>query len=101
MEVTPGDHFICPEEHPDILAKTLVPNPRVAGAFNAVPDLALREEAKKKAVDQDDAFEVVFPKNKAEIERILRVRPREGRNWWQGVPIEDLVRENQERGVNA
>ena len=99
VEVKPGDVFVCPEEYPDLLAKTLVPNPRMPGAFNSVADILLRAEARGKAESDGNAFQVVFPKDKTKIECILRMRPREGRNWWPGVPLSDLVHENAERGV--
>lgn len=99
VEVKPGDVFACPEEYPDLLAKTLVPNPRVKGALNSVPDIQLREDAMKQAEADGNVYQVVFPQDKAEIERVLRVRPRAGRNWWQGVPMRELIDENKERGV--
>ena len=99
MEVKPGDVFICPEEHPNIMAITLVPNPRMPGAFNSVADTALRTEARQAAIGAGEAYEVIFPAEKAEIERVLRVRPRAARNWWAGVPLSDLIAENIERGV--
>jgi hypothetical protein len=99
MEVKPGDIFVCPEEHPNILATALVPNPRINGAFNSVADLVLRAETRQAAIAAGEAYEVIFPEEKAEIERILRVRTRDGRNWWQGVPLTDLIAENIERGV--
>lgn len=99
MEVKPGDVFICPEEHPNIMAITLVPNPRLPGAFNSVADTALRTEARQAAIGAGEAYEVIFPAEKAEIERVLRVRPRAARNWWTGVPLSDLIAENIERGV--
>ena len=100
-EVTDDNVFVCPEEYPDILAKTLLPNPRMAGAFNSVPDIILREETKEKAIAEGNAYQVEMPakKIKTEIERILRARPREGRNWQPGVPLEDMIEENKERGV--
>ena len=100
-EVSPGDVFVCPEEYPDVLAKTLVPNPRMAGAFNSVPDAVLREETRQKAIADGNTWQVVFPakKNKTEIERVLRARPRDGRNWQPGTTLEELIEENKERGV--
>ncbi len=99
MEVHPGEPVICAEEHPDILAKTLVPNPRVHGAFNSVPDEPLREEARRKAIEAGDAYEVIFPRDHEKIEQVLRLRPVAARNWWPGVKLQDLKRENVERGV--
>lgn len=100
LEVKPGDIFVCPEEYPNILATALVPNPRISGAFNSVADLVLRSETRQAAIEAGEAYEVIFPEDKAEIERILRVRTRDGRNWWQGVPLTDLIAENIERGVS-
>lgn len=99
LEVKPGDVFICPEEHPNILATTLMPNPRMEGAFNSVADTVLRTEARQAAITAGESYEVIFPAEKAEIERVLRVRPRAARNWFAGIPLSDLLAENIERGV--
>lgn len=98
LQVKPGDLFICPEEHPDLLAMTYMPNPRKAGAFDMVPDEAKREEARQTALRQGAAYEIIFPAEKAQIEAALRPRPIAARNW-HGESVADLLAENQERGI--
>lgn len=45
---------------------------------------------------------VVFPANRAEIERVLLKRPDpETRNWLVGETVADLERENREHGIGA
>lgn len=99
MEVVPGVPFVCPQEHSNLLATTLVPNPRVKGAFNSIPDLVLREETRRSAVEAGSAFEVVFPPEKKEIERLLRLRPIPNRNWTDAT-LDELRRGNAERGLS-
>lgn len=99
MEVTVGEPFICPEEHPDILATAFSPNPRMAGTFISVPDTVLREQARQAAIAAGEAYEVIFPREKKQIETLLRSRPRGARNWFQGVTLDEMTAENQARGV--
>lgn len=93
--VTPGVPLVCPGEYPGLLAKTLVPNPHRQGAFNAVADDYVREQARRSALSAGDAYEVIFPAEKDTIERVLRERPRHGRNWFPGVTVAELVEENE------
>ena len=97
--VQPGDVFVCSEEYSDMLAKTLVPNPRIPGAFNSVPDHVLREQAKQQAIAAGNAYEVVFPANKVRIEGELRKRPAHARNWDPATTLEELQDENNRNGV--
>lgn len=99
MEILPGALFVCPEENPDLLATTLIPNPRMQGAFISVPDLLLREETHRAAVAAGSAFEVVFPPEKEEIERLLRRRSLPNRNWIDGT-LDELRRGNAEQGLS-
>lgn len=99
MGVKLGDLFVCPEEYPNIMAMTLVPNLRMKGAFNSVPDMVLREEERKRAAADGNAHELIFPDNKGEIESLLRMRPVTARNWWPEISADDLRRENIEQGV--
>lgn len=93
--VESGDVFICPNDYPNILAITLMPNPRVPGAFNPIPDEPLRMETHQAALSAGDWYEVIFPEAKAEIERVLRVRPVHARNWIAGVELSELQNENK------
>jgi hypothetical protein len=99
MTVVPGEVFICPEENPDILATTFAPNPNMPRTFNSVPDTVAREKARQAAIQMDAAYEVIFPVEKAQIERMLRMRPRGARNWFPGVTLTELQIENQVQGV--
>lgn len=90
-----GEPFICPNDYPNLLATTLMPNPRVPGAFNPVPDLPLQEETRQAVLKTGDYYEVIFPAEKSEIERILRARPVHARNWFNGVTLEELQNENE------
>lgn len=90
-----GDIFICPVDYPNLHATTLMPNPRVPGAFNPVPDLPLREETRQKAIADGAAQEIIFPENWKEIENALRVRPVSARNWQPGTTLEELQEETE------
>lgn len=94
-QVKPGDVFICPADYPDLYAHTLIPNPRVKGAFNSVPDRPLREETRLQAISQGAAHEIVFPDDWQEIENILRGRPVYARNWKPGTTLVELRLENE------
>lgn len=95
-EINPGDIFVCPEEYPNLLAVTFIPNPRVKGAFNPVPDKALRKETFEAAVKEGDGYEVIFPREWKEIEALLSARPKAARNWFPSVTIADIEAENAE-----
>lgn len=95
MEVKKGDVFICSEEYPNIMATALVPNPRIKGAFNSVPDSVLREETKNQVIADGNAYQVEFPLDAVEIETVLRARPRHARNWSKETTIEELKSENE------
>lgn len=86
-----GGVFICPVDYPDLYATTLVPNPRVKGAFNSVPDQPLREETRQRAIDEGAAQTVIFPENWKEIENDLRTKPVHERNWHPVVAHERMV----------
>lgn len=96
-EVHPGDAFVCSHDYPDLRAITLIPNPRVKGAFNIIPDAPLREETRARAIADGAAHEVIFPDDWKEIEDVLRLRPVYARNWQPGVTLEELRRENERK----
>jgi len=99
MLVTPGDVFICPEEHPDILASAFSPHPTLPGAFTSIADPAKRQAARQAAIEAGAVYEVIFPDEKTQIERALRVRPRGARNWFPGVTLVEIESENVVQGV--
>jgi hypothetical protein len=92
--------FVCPEEYPATHANMLIPHPRQKGAFLSAPDKETRKQARQTAIDIGDAYEIVFPAEKTEIERLLRYRPRAARNWYPGVSVEELKTENERMGVH-
>lgn len=96
LQVKPGDLFVCPEEHPNLLAVTFIPNLRVKGAFNPIPDEALRKETFEQAVERGEGYEVIFPREWTSIEAALAGRPRAARNWFPGITIESIRAENEE-----
>ncbi len=96
-QVKPGDVFVCPTEHPNMLAMMFIPNPRKAGALNQVPDEELRKQTLQAALAAGDAFEVVFPAEKEAIEAVLRPRLPAFRNWVPGETLQALQQENAER----
>ncbi len=98
-EVGFGDVFVCPEEHPNLLATALIPHKKMKGAFVSVADEQLRAEAKKSAVDAGDCYEVEFPDDKVVIERVCRKRPVAARNWTPDILLAQLIEENTLRGV--
>ncbi len=98
--VKPGAVFVCPVDYPDLYATTLMPNPRVKGAFNSIADQPLREETHLKAIADGAAQEIVFPENWKEIENALRSRPVHARNWQPGTTLEELQAET-ERLIHA
>lgn len=98
VQVKPGDLFICPEEHEDLMAMTYIPNPNKAGAFNMVPDEAMRAKARAEAIRLGAALEVTFPAEAKAIEDALRPRPLGARNWL-GERVEEILAENAARGV--
>lgn len=99
--VKAGDVFICPNDYPDLMATTLMPNPRVKGAFDPIPDQPLREETRQRAIEKGVAYQVVFPAEKSEIEHILRARPVHARNWSPGSTLAELRNENERMMSNA
>ena len=90
-----GDVFICPEDYPDLHATTLMPNPRIKGAFNIIPDTPLREETRARAIADGAAHEVLFPDDWKEIEAVLRLRPVHARNWQPGTTLAELKSVNE------
>jgi hypothetical protein len=99
MVVVPGDVFICPEEYPDILATAFAPHPSMPGKFSSVTDDAMRQTARQTAIEAGMAYEIIFPAEKEQIERELRMRPRRARNWFPGVTLAEMQIENEAQGV--
>lgn len=97
--VKPGDVFICPEEYPDLMARMLVPHSTKKGAFLSVSDEDARKTAREIALREGDYYEIEFPENKSDIERILRNRPVSARNWNIETTAEELRAENFAHGV--
>lgn len=100
-QVEPGAVFTCPGDYPDLYATTLMPNPRMAGAFNSVPDMQLREETRQKAIAEGNAHQIIFPENWKEIENELRKRPVYARNWQPGTTLAELQSETERMLIHA
>lgn len=91
--------FICAEEYPDILATMNTPHPRRKRAFITVADEETRKEARQTALEAGAAYEVIFPADKKTIDAALFKRPISARNWEPSHTLDDLLRENAERGL--
>ena len=70
--VKPGEEFICYSCYPNALTN------------------------KKKALKR---YEVVFPKIKLEIDKIMSKRDMQNRNWYPGETLKELRKENADNGV--
>lgn len=70
--VEPGKPFICFSCEP-----AAVRNPRLA----------------------NNPRDVIFPKNKADIEQVMANRPEQYRNWFPGESLAALQKENAEHGI--
>ena len=99
--VKPGDVFICPIDYPNLYATALMPNPRVPGAFNQVPDQPLREETRQKAIAEGAAQEIIFPQDWQAIESELRRRPVHARNWQPGTTLQEIKEANEKMVTHA
>jgi hypothetical protein len=85
--------YICPCEYP----KAIAYNRRIVGGIVApMLDLGAYKTAKVMASEHDEVFEVVFPENRADIEKVLHERPVQYRSWYPGETIEMLEAENVE-----
>lgn len=94
--VRPGEGFICSRCHPGIYATMPI---QIKGTMTNVPDLAMRQSARRQAESSGQVYEVVFPADKSRIEEVTRLRQLENANWIPGMTMDDLLRENAEHGV--
>jgi hypothetical protein len=94
VEGMPG---VCSRCHPGILATLPVV---VDGNPTTIPDLAARAGTRRKAASLGEAYEVVFPVDREQIMEVLMRRPEASqRAWWPAFTVDDLRRENAERGI--
>lgn len=81
--VIPGSPFICTAEHPLVR--------RGGGDQKAQAILA--------AIAMNQAYEVIFPEDKALIEKLNSKRKEQNRNWKPGESVKDLVAENLDHEI--
>lgn len=92
-----ADTFVCSCCNPDVMAFAY--RLREDGLYDRVPDPAVRAEARLQAAAIGQIFEVEFPEDKQEIEKILRKRPIQNMNWSPGETLEQLRKENIQHGL--
>lgn len=98
--VSPGDKFICGNEFPNkhaYLYKRIKTNK--GDRYRRVADIAKRKRAEADAVALGKRYAITWPKEKDEIEQVLRMRPVENMNWEPGETLADLRQENEEHGI--
>ncbi len=93
-----ADTFVCSFCNPGVLAFAYQLRPD--GLYDRVPDPAKRAEARMQAAAIGQVFLVEFPKEKQEIEKILRQRPLHNMNWRPGKSLAQLRKENVEHGLD-
>lgn len=103
-DVKPGDEFLCgtefPHKHATLFQKIQVQHgKKLADRYAKVPDAIAREQAWARGIVLGRVYKVVFPRNKKDIERVLRMRPVKNQNWSPGETLADLQRENKEHGI--
>lgn len=91
-----GKPGICSRCYPGIHAMMQA---NYEGRLVQVPDLSARARAYAEAEKRGEIYEVVFPRNEEKIMALLRKRPRKNMNWWPGISLKELQRENIEHGV--
>lgn len=95
-QVEPGRPMVCGKCYPGIRAQKLIEYQR---HMVIVDDTERQNKAFQQALAAGRAYEVVFPKEKGEIMALLHLRPRRAMNWWPGITLRELRRENKEHGV--
>lgn len=99
MLVYPNELFVCYQCYPGVLATDIVPKPGAPGKYMQAPDFMTRASARRQAEADGQAYEVIFPDSRAEIEAVLRSRPSKYMNWRPGETVELLIAENEMLGV--
>jgi hypothetical protein len=88
---------ICPRCHPGMLAKAYKMLP--SGLLRPVADVDLIQETLIHARSLNEEYFPEWPPDKAEIERILRLRPAaKHMNWHPGETLADLRLQNIQHG---
>ena len=88
---------ICPRCFPDITAKAW--RPLKNGDLRPVPDHELIAAATTQAREQDEIYFPLYPREKEQIERILRMRPAvKNMNWIPEESLDDLRQQNIDHG---
>lgn len=97
-KVEPGQDFICSRCYPGIHAQILLQHPQDPRLSIPVADVGMRGRARQQAEQDGRAYAVIFPKQREQIEAIVRLRKLANMNWRPGVTLADLKRENKEHG---
>jgi uncharacterized Zn finger protein (UPF0148 family) len=88
---------ICPRCHPGMLAKALRPLPNKT--FRPVMDVEIVEKTRGEARARGEEYTPDFPRERSEIEKILRARPgTQNMNWIPTETLDDLRAQNREHG---
>lgn len=88
---------VCPRCHPDMLAKAF--RQMKNGDLRPVVDLELVSAAQAAARELDQEYFPVYPDEREQIERVLRMRPdRKNMNWIASESVQDLIDQNLEHG---
>ena len=97
---TRGDEtLICAACWPGLLAKKIVTDK--FGAMVEAPHVEQMLETQQQAIEAGECWEVVYPPERAEIERILRPREIKYMNWMPGESLDDLRAENATHEVSV
>ena len=69
--------------------------------LRSVPDVDAREEARAKAQEAGQVYEIQWPQDVKQIEKILSKRKSENKNWIPGETVQDLIVQNISHGVEV
>lgn len=89
---TENNEYICPVCYPGIAVQIVYIE---QGVIKKRLDQKSRDKAIAQARKDDKVFKVIFPSNRAEIEKTVGSRPVEMQNWEPGETIKFLKEENK------
>lgn len=88
---------VCPRCHPDMLARAW--RQMSNGDLRPVVDYELVAAAQTHAREKDEEYTPIYPAEREQIERILRMRPApKNMNWIPEETVQDLIDQNVEHG---
>ena len=76
--LTVNNEYICPACYPGITAEF---HTLRNGRLEKLPDRSARATAYRLAMANDEIYQVIFPKEREQIEKVLAERPRLMQNW--------------------